>query len=58
MSAEVWYWLFMALWLFFGAYSNRAAFSGPGWVGPVGGFGVQFILFLIIGFRLFGSPIK
>ena len=60
MTLDVWYWLFMAVWLFFGFYTNRAAFAAPGggWVGPIGGIGVQFILFLIIGLRIFGSPIK
>jgi len=52
MTLDVWYWLFMALWLFFGLWRDRAD--------PyrLGGHGLAFVLFLLIGLRVFGSPIK
>jgi len=58
MTLDTWYWPFMALWLAFGVYQNRAGFAEGGWLGPVGGIGLQFLPFLIIGLRLFGSPVK
>jgi len=52
MTLDVWYWLFMALWLFFGLWRNRTE--------PylLGGHVLSFILFLLIGLRIFGSPVK
>ena len=54
MTLTIWYWLFMALWLIFSGWRN---FSTPTNPYPWGGTLLEFILFLIIGFKLFGSPI-
>lgn len=60
MTLEVWYWLCMALYLLVGGFGYWRAPADPGprvWYGPAG-LGIQFILFLIIGLKLFGSPVK
>jgi hypothetical protein len=56
MPLSVWYWVCIFLWIVFGCWS--------GYVSPVPdrprtiGFSVLvFLLFLIIGLRLFGSPV-
>jgi len=49
------YWLLMLLSLLFGAYTNRTAFGAPlvwGW-----NF-LLWVLLFIIGFQIFGSPIR
>lgn len=56
MSLAFWYWLFMAVWLIFGAmldYRARATFGQWWWGRPI----LFFILFLIIGLKLFSDPI-
>ena len=55
MTLQIWFWLFMALWLFFGIWRERANPNYPQWVG---GLAVEFILFLIVGWKLFGSPVN
>ncbi len=55
MTLDVWYWLFMALWLFFGLW--RAKGQTDPWP-YAGGHVLMFLLFLIIGLKAFGSPIK
>jgi hypothetical protein len=45
----------MALWLFFGVWRNRADANWPAWGG---GLLVEFALFVLIGLRVFGSPVK
>lgn len=57
MPLELLYWILMLLWLvsgFWFGYSQPAPSRGPliGW-----SFGL-FMLFVIIGLRLFGAPIK
>jgi len=44
----------MALWLLFSGWRN---FSTPANPFPWGGTLLEFLLFLLIGFKLFGSPI-
>jgi len=53
MTLEVWYWLLMALWLFYGIWQDRAI----GWP-AYGGRLLYFLLFVIIGWRIFGAPVK
>lgn len=54
MTLQIWFWLFMALWLFFGIWRERA--NPPAtWAG---GLAVEFILFVIIGWQVFGSPVR
>lgn len=57
MTLEVWYWLIMALWLLFGLWGEYEpgkpySFRRAGW-----NFGA-FILFALIGYKVFGSPVK
>jgi len=55
MTLDVWYWLLMAIWLFFGIWRNRANADYFGWGG---GLFIEFVLFIVIGVRVFGSPVK
>jgi hypothetical protein len=55
MTLAFWFWLFMALWVVFGIWRARAD------VAPyffAGSHILVFILFLILGWGQFGSPIK
>lgn len=55
MTLQIWFWIIMALWLFFGVYRERA---NPNFTLWVSGLLVEFVLFLIIGWQVFGSPVK
>ncbi len=57
MTLDAWYWLCMAIWLIFGIWKilpltdqQRYPF--------LGGHILQFVLFVFIGLRVFGSPFK
>lgn len=54
MTLELIYWLLMFLWLIFGAWQAMPPRNDPGWRWGL----IPFILFVVIGLRLFGSPIK
>lgn len=49
------FWLLMILWLVFGIWQFRAA---PGPWPVVAGNGFAFVLFFLIGWQVFGWPIK
>jgi len=55
MTLSVWYWIIMALCLFWGLW-NDYSIAGPPWRG--GRTLIVFLLFLIIGLKIFGSPIQ
>ncbi len=55
MTLEVWFYLLMAFWLFFGVWRAR---SDPQPYPYFGGHLLVFLLFLIIGWKIFGSPVK
>jgi len=59
MTLQVWFWLFMALWLIFGVWRNYSApvAGRPIFIG-FGGIVIELILFIILGWQVFGSPIK
>jgi len=52
------YWLLVILWLIFGLWSGWPAVTpdGRAWR-PIGGSLLIFVLFVLIGLRLFGFPI-
>jgi hypothetical protein len=55
MSLAIWYWLFVVFWGIFGGwfgYQGRAA--NQFWFG---GIGLELILFILLGLRVFGSPV-
>jgi len=59
MSFQLLYWVLMLLWLVFGLWSGWPA---PGTVGatafrPLGGTLLLFILLVILGWKVFGSPV-
>lgn len=56
MSFGLLFWILMLLWLVFGLYWNRAEISG-GQFGPLGSNLLLFILLLLLGWRVFGSPL-
>lgn len=55
MSIGLIFWIIMLLWLIFSISWNR------GWVdaayGPIGSSLLLFVLFLLLGWRVFGAPI-
>jgi len=52
MTLAIWFWILMALWLFFGVWRN---WPQPY---PLGSHFLEFLLFVIIGWQVFGSPVK
>lgn len=57
MQIGLLFWILMVLWLVFGAYSNRVDLRGGNY-GPLGGSLMLFILILLLGWKVFGSPIQ
>lgn len=56
MSLQLIFWILMLIWLIFGF-----AWHGGYLTGPYGGWGntvLLFVLFLILGWAVFGSPVK
>lgn len=57
MTIGVLFWILMLLWLLFGLYTSWSASPGrPGYV-LIGGHLLTFILFFLIGWRIFGPPV-
>ena len=57
MTIEILYWLLMILWFLYGLYWNSADLR----VGRYGNAGTNlfvFVLLVILGWQIFGSPIK
>lgn len=55
MTLQLLYWILLLLWLVFGLWSNPP--SAGNWR-PAGGSVLLFLLFLIIGWAVFGAPVK
>jgi len=55
MTLQIWFWLFMALWVVVYGIGWRA--PGQPWV-VGGGYLLTFILLGILGWQVFGSPVK
>lgn len=55
MTLQVWFWLLMALWLIFGAWDYRV--PNQPWVRG-GGYLLMFLLFALLGWKVFGSPVQ
>ena len=56
MTLQFWFWIIMALWLVFGFWRARAVGDQlyPFW----GGHLLVFLLFAILGWQIFGAPVK
>jgi hypothetical protein len=57
MPLSILYWILMLLWLVFGLWSGYTpgqAYTYRAWGGSI----LQFILFAVIGWKLFGPPIQ
>lgn len=59
MSLQIIYWILMLLWLIGAAspYVGSTAQPRPGW-GLIAGNVVLFFLLLILGWQVFGAPVK
>jgi hypothetical protein len=60
MSRGLIFWILMLLWLVLGVwglYSSRPM-NGAGWIAPVGGTLLEFLLFLLLGWGVYGAPVK
>lgn len=53
MSLQIWFWIFMAAWLLFHGWRYRTDPTYP-WPNSL----IPFILFLILGWQIFGNPVK
>lgn len=57
MPAGIAYWVLMIIWLCLGGWNSRTA-DGK-WNGfAIGGIGLQFVLFVLIGWKMFGPPLQ
>ena len=56
MSLQLIFWILMLIWLIFGFAWHGGYLAGPyaGWGNTV----LLFVLFLILGWAVFGSPVK
>jgi hypothetical protein len=57
MTLSLWFWLLMILWLIFGFVWVDAPPAGPRWR-PVGGHVLLWVLLALLGYGVFGGPIK
>ncbi len=57
MAAGVFFWMLIVIWLVFGFWSNRVELR-DGKYGIMGGTVLELVLFCLIGYKLFGSPIQ
>ena len=57
MGANIWFWLIYVLCLIFGIWGNNPWQPAPSW-GPFGHMLVIFILFGLLGYHAFGSPVR
>jgi len=55
MTLQIWFWLCMFLWLIFGAWK---AWGEANPYPIIGGHLLQFFLFVILGWQVFGAPVK
>lgn len=58
MSLSLLFWILMLLWLLLGGYRNRTSFNAPNGWSMWGGDLFLFILLLILGWQIFGQPIR
>jgi hypothetical protein len=56
MTIGLIFWIIMLLWLLFAIAWNRG-WGGIGTYGPIGNSLLLFILFLLLGWKVFGAPI-
>jgi hypothetical protein len=57
MPAGIAFWVLMIIWLVLGGWNSRTP-DGKWNVASFGGIGLQFVLFLLLGWRLFGPPLQ
>ena len=57
MPLNVWFWIVMLLWLVLGLWSNYTPGQPYPWVRGFGSV-LLFLLFAILGIKVFGSPIQ
>ena len=58
MPIGILFWLIMILWFIFGLWWNYPSQGGPAGFGPIGGHLLLFILFFIVGWKLFGFVVQ
>ena len=58
MQIGLLYWILMLLWLLFGLAWNWPGSRWSGHYGPIGNTLLLFILLLLLGWKVFGSPIR
>lgn len=57
MTLCVLFYVLMLLWLVFGVWNSWPAGAGANWR-PAGNVLLLFLLFLVLGWQVFGSPVK
>lgn len=57
MPAGIAYWVLMLIWLVLGVIGTRGSDGKWAWF-SAGGIGLQFVLFVLVGWKLFGPPLQ
>lgn len=57
MTYSLLYWILMLFWLVFGLWSSYPVAGTPWRPQMIGGTLLQFVLFVLIGVKLFGAPL-
>ena len=59
MPAGIMFWVLMILWAIFGVFGSRPSQPGQPWnYFGLGGTLLEFVLFLLLGWKLFGAPLQ
>lgn len=58
MTRAFLFWIIMLLWLLFGLYWHWPIGPGGAAYGPIGLNLLAFVLFALLGWQVFGSPVK
>lgn len=57
MPMGILFWVIMLLWFIFGLWWNWRPEGGPNFA-PLGGHVLLFLLFMLLGWRVFGPPLQ
>lgn len=58
MSMGLIFWILMLLWLIFGLAWNWPGSTAVGAYGPIGNSALLFVLLLLLGWQVFGAPVR
>lgn len=57
MSLAIWFWIILVLWILFGAWYGWSVPAAER-AGRLGGVIIPLVLFILLGWKVFGSPVS